>query len=95
MAGESLSVRQPTGAFVKFSGHSGNVLSVGFSLDGRLLASGGADRTVRVWSTEDGAELAKYPHAAPVRAVAFSADARALFTATADGQLLRWTAPVI
>ncbi|MGB8690826.1 MAG: hypothetical protein WCD53_26350 [Microcoleus sp.] len=31
------------------SGHGGEVLSVGFSADGGSLASGGGDRTVKIW----------------------------------------------
>ncbi|HSQ56735.1 MAG TPA: serine/threonine-protein kinase [Gemmata sp.] len=94
-AGETLAVRQPSGTFVKFSGHSGNVLSVAFSPDGRLLASGVQDKTLRVWSTEEAKELIAYPHASPVRSVIFAQDGRALFTGDQNGVLSRWNVPVI
>ena len=34
-------------------GHDGNALCLGFAPDGKLLATGGADATVRVWRCED------------------------------------------
>ena len=37
-----------------FEGHQQEVYSVEFSRDGRLLASGGGDGTVRIWNMNDG-----------------------------------------
>ncbi|HCF26870.1 MAG TPA: hypothetical protein DEV81_06605, partial [Cyanobacteria bacterium UBA11049] len=34
------------------SGHSGNVNSVNFNYDGRILVSGAEDKTIKVWQLE-------------------------------------------
>ncbi len=92
---DGLAFRQPkTDAFQKLTGHDGAVLSCAVSPDGRLIASGGADSTVRVYRTEDGLLLATYPgHDKPVRAVAFSAPGDAVYSGSEDGTIRRWPVP--
>jgi WD40 repeat protein len=54
-----------------FRGHTGWVPCAAFSPDSRLLASGGTDRTVRLWSVKTGEQVRTLEHTATVMSVAF------------------------
>jgi WD40 repeat protein len=69
--------------------HSGEVFSVAFSPDGRLIATGSSDGTARVWSVAGGLELYRFSHprgqrSDAVRTVAFSSDSGRLLTVGGD-----------
>lgn len=94
VGGKTLGVRRRTASFSRFDGHQGHVNCVAFSSDGSLLASGGADGTVRIWLVDEGTELARLEgHIKAVRAVAFGPDGGVLFSGGEDGVIRRW--PVV
>jgi WD40 repeat protein len=69
--------REPLG---EFDGHDATVNCVAFSSDGRLLASGGDDRSVRVWQAEAGDVTAVRELDSQVKALCFAPDGRHVFT---------------
>jgi hypothetical protein len=69
------------------SAHGGLIMALAWSADGKVLATGGPDGTVKVWQrrSERPSVVLKSPGPALVRALAFSADGNTL--ASAHGRL--------
>ena len=55
------------------------IKSVAYSKDGKILASGGEDTTIKLWDVETGQELRTLKgHTAPIRSVTFSPDGKTI-----------------
>jgi WD40 repeat protein len=74
-----------------FSGHTAEVLTVAFSPDGKLVASGSVDNTLRLWRVLQGDLLRTMRgHPFPVRILDFSPNGSLLATGSTDGKLRVW-----
>ena len=72
-------------------GHPGHLNCVAYSPDGRLLASGSADKTVRIWDLTTRQEIRTLVgHTDWVTDVSFSPDGRRLASSSYDGTVKIW-----
>src|SRR6266498_1842040 len=73
------------------TGHSNNVSSVAFSPDGKTLASGSWDNTIKLWEVATGHELrALTGHSSYVTSVAFSPNGKILASGSWDKTIRFW-----
>jgi WD40 repeat protein len=72
------------------TGSGSPATAVSFGASGQLVAAGGEDGTVRVWSTGNPAPLAQLSGHNSVTAIAFSPDGRLLASGGSDTTIRLW-----
>ena len=76
------------------NGHSFPPQTLLVTPDGKLLVSGSADLSVRLWRVSDGSSYRTLMgHAAGIRALAVTRDSELLLTAGDDSNIILWTLP--
>ncbi len=73
----------------RLGGHRSEVGSIAWSPDGKLLASGSADGTIKLWN-QDGKDFQTLKHGAPILSVAWSPDGKMLVSGSFDGTIKLW-----
>jgi WD40 repeat protein len=73
-----------------FAGHTEKVRCVAIGANGKFVASGGDDRTARLWDTKTGKERHVLRQEGDVYAVAFSADGKKLVTGNSQNLVVLW-----
>ncbi|BBD61132.1 WD-40 repeat-containing protein [Nostoc sp. HK-01] len=72
-------------------GHSSRVNSLSFSPDGKTLASGSADNTIKLWNVSTGKLLKTLSgYSSPVYSLSFSPDGKTLASGSADNTIKLW-----
>ena len=79
--------------FYTYSGNTSEVLTLAWSPDGKWIASGCVDGSVRVWdATTRRTQVTYYGHMSEVNTVAWSPDSRQVASGSSDGTVQLWDA---
>lgn len=73
-----------------FAGHSDYIKAIAFSPDNQLIASGGWDATIKIWSLQFNSELTTFKVGSCIMALAFSPVDSILVSLSKDGIIQFW-----
>ncbi|BAY14861.1 WD-40 repeat-containing protein [Anabaenopsis circularis NIES-21] len=70
--------------------HEATVQTIAFSPNGQIIASGSADKTIRLWDLHGKELKVLREHQATITSIAFSPDGKTLASASEDGDIKIW-----
>ena len=73
------------------SGHTGQINSLTYSVDGTFLVSGSSDKTIKLWDVQTGGVIKTLRHTDWINTVSISADNTMIASAARDRMICLWT----
>lgn len=73
------------------TGHTDGVKSIVYSPNEKYIATGGYDKTIRIWDVETGKEIRKFcGHTSSVMSISYTPDGKYIISGSGDGTIRIW-----